>query len=223
MPAVTVEVVSDVVCPWCFVGQRRLGRALASLGADMDVTVRWRPFQLDPTIPPGGLDRRDYMLAKFGSAERLAAAHERLKELGAREGIDFRFDRITRSPNTLDAHRLIRWAGAHGAAAQNDLAAELFSRYFEQGRDVGDADVLADAAKAAGLPDENWRERLLSDEDRQAVQEEAANFSRMGVTGVPCFILAGRYAVSGAQEAEVLAQAIEQVARTGAEAAEGPR
>ncbi|HEV7255689.1 MAG TPA: DsbA family oxidoreductase [Mesorhizobium sp.] len=220
MPAVTVDVVSDVVCPWCFVGQRRLGRALGQVGADIDVDVRWRPFQLDPTIPPGGLDRREYMLAKFGSAERLAAAHERLNELGAREGIDFHFERISRSPNTIDAHRLIRWASAHGTPAQNDLAAELFSRYFEQGQDIGDANVLADAAIAAGLPDENWRARLLSDEDRETVREEAVNFSRMGVTGVPCFILAGRYAVSGAQEAEALAQAIDQVARMGAEAAE---
>lgn len=220
MPAVSVDVVSDVVCPWCFVGQRRLSRALASLGADMDVDVRWRPFQLDPTIPPGGLERQDYMLRKFGSAERLAAAHERLKELGARDGIGFHFERITRSPNTLDAHRLIRWAGEQGSTAQNDLVAELFSRYFEQGQDVGDVDVVADAARAAGLPGEDWRARLLGDEDRETVQEEAASFSRMGVTGVPCFIVAGRYAVSGAQEAEVLAQAIEEVAKMDAEAAE---
>jgi len=220
MPAVTVDVVSDVICPWCFVGQRRLGRALGMLGADIDVDLRWRPFQLDPTIPPGGVDHRARLIEKFGSAQRVDAAQERLKEVGAREGIEFHFERIARSPNTIDAHRLIRWAGAQGSAPQNDLVAELFSRYFEQGSDVGDVDVLADAARAAGLPDEDWRARLLGDEDREAVREEAANFSRMGVTGVPCFILAGRYAVSGAQEAEVLAQAIEQVAKMAAEAAQ---
>ena len=211
MADIVIDVVSDVVCPWCFEGQRRLGRALASL-PNIDAVVRWRPFQLDPTIPPGGVDHRRRMEQKFGSAERVAAAEARLTELGAAEGIRFRFDRIDRSPNTLDAHRLIRWAGEHGPAVQNALAAELFSRYFEQGEDVGHPDVLARAAAAAGMPEKGWCDRLAGDIDRDAVRHEAADFSRVGVSGVPCFILGGRYAVSGAQEAAVLAQAIEQMA-----------
>lgn len=208
----SLDVVFDVVCPWCFVGFRRLGRALDNLDVERP-SVRWRPFQLDPTIPRDGMERESYMLAKFGSRERIESAHERLREIGAKESIAFRFDRIARSPNTLDAHRLIRWAGGIGAASQGDLVGELFSRYFEQGEDLGDPDVLASAAEAIGLPGDEWRKRLTSDEDRDAVRDEAENYSRMGVSGVPCFILANRYAISGAQEADVLTQAIEDVAR----------
>src|SRR5271170_2200780 len=130
-----IEVVSDVVCPWCYVGKRRLEAALAQ-SDDAAVAVRWRPFQLDPTIPPEGLDRQAYMRAKFRDDARLAEAHTRLKALGAEVGIQFDFEAISRAPNTLDAHRLIRWA--FEAGVQDAVVERLFSDYFEHGRDIGD-------------------------------------------------------------------------------------
>ena len=131
----TIDVVSDVVCPWCFLGMKRLERALASL-PDIKAEVRWRPFQLDPTIPPEGKERKAYMLAKFSDEARLHQVHANLVSLGAVEGISFDFDAITVAPNTLDAHRLIRWAAASGNDVQDRLARSLFSLYFEQGKDI---------------------------------------------------------------------------------------
>ncbi|MBE7185460.1 MAG: DsbA family oxidoreductase [Methylobacterium mesophilicum] len=207
----SINVVSDVVCPWCFLGMRRLDRALAQ-APEADTTVHWRPFQLDPSIPAGGLDRREYMKAKFGTGDRLQQTHATLEQLGAAEGIGFHFDAITRSPNTLDAHRLIRWAGAEGEAVQRDVVAELFSRYFEQGQDIGDRDVLADVGAKSGMMAADLRERLAGDEGRESVQAEIVEAQRKGVSGVPFFILADRYAISGAQEAATLADAIRQIA-----------
>jgi predicted DsbA family dithiol-disulfide isomerase len=203
----TVDVVSDVVCPWCYVGKRRLEVALDSVD-DLDVEVRWRPFQLDPTIPPEGKDRQEYFLEKFGDLSRVAAIHERLKELGDGVGIRFAFERITRSPNTLDAHRLIRWASIEGLGEA--VVEKLFSLYFEDGADLGDHDVLVEAAVAAGLSGDLVRRLLDGDADREAVQEEIATAQRIGVTGVPCFIIDGRYAVMGAQEPEAIIAALRQ-------------
>lgn len=209
--SISIDVVSDVVCPWCFVGQKRLRAAIASAG-DVDVTVRWRPFQLDPTIPPEGKDRKAYMQAKFGDGDRLGQIHANLVSLGAAEGIAFDFDAIDVSPNTLDAHRVIRWAGAAGDAVQNKLVDELFSRYFERGENTGDAGVLIEAAKAAGMDGSVVETLLPTDADAEAVRAEINTAARMGITGVPCFLLEGKYAVMGAQEAAVLADAIRQIA-----------
>jgi predicted DsbA family dithiol-disulfide isomerase len=208
--AISIDVVSDVVCPWCFIGQKRLDRAIAAAG--VQVAVRWRPFQLDPTIPPEGTDRRAYMLGKFGSEERIREIHSRIELLGAAEGISFAFDAITRSPNTLDAHRVIRWAGAAGADIQNRMVRQLFSLYFEEGADIGSAAVLVQAAREAGMDTAVVETLLPTDADRDAVRAEIETAQRMGVTGVPCFLLEGKYAVMGAQEAETLANAIRQVA-----------
>lgn len=203
----TVDVVSDVVCPWCYVGKRRLELALEQ-AEDIDVEVRWRPFQLDPTIPDGGVDREEYFREKFGDLGRVAAIHERLKELGDGVGIRFAFERITRTPNTLDAHRLIRWASIEGAG--EEVVEKLFSLFFEDAADLGDIDVLVEAAVAAGLPGDLVRRLLESDADRDEVREEIATVQRMGVTGVPCFIIDGRYAVMGAQEPEAIVAALRQ-------------
>lgn len=202
-----IDVVSDVVCPWCYLGKRRLERALSLAGVDS--TVRWRPFRLDPTIPPGGLDRHEYLTKKFGSVEAVAPAHARLTALGKEEGIDFRFDRITRSPDTVDAHRVIRWAGAD---RQDAMVERLFRAYFTEGRDIGDQEVLAALAGDVGLDATAIARRLATDEDRAEVEAEIDNAYRIGVTGVPGFILDGRYAVMGAQPAKTLADAIAQVA-----------
>lgn len=209
--SVTVDVVSDVVCPWCYLGQKRLDRAIAA-NPDIDVVVHWRPYQLDPTIPAGGVDRQQYMLAKFGDPSRIAQAHQRLVGLGAAEGIDFAFEAIKVAPNTLDAHRVLRWAGAAADGTQDRLVRRLFRLNFEEGADIGDHAVLADAAAEAGMDDAVVRTLLPSGADVDAVKAEIATASRMGITGVPCFLLEGRYAVMGAQDAEVLADAIRRVA-----------
>jgi predicted DsbA family dithiol-disulfide isomerase len=182
---------------------------------EIDAEVHWRPFQLDPTIPPEGKDRRAYMLAKFGSEERLRQIHANILPLGAAEGINFDFDAITVSPNTLDAHRVIRWASSNGAAVQGRLVGELFSRYFERGENVGDHAVLVDAAGEAGMDAAIVASLLPTDADRQEVRTEIATASRMGITGVPCFLLAGKYAVMGAQDSTTLAKAINDVAKDG--------
>lgn len=209
--AITVDVVSDVVCPWCFIGQKRLDKAVAAAG-DVDVHIRWRPFQLDPTIPPKGKDRREYMLAKFGSDERIHEIHARIEPLGEAEGISFAFDAIKVAPNTLDAHRLIRWAGAAGEAVQNRLVRRLFQLNFEEGANIGDHAVLIEAAREAGMDASVIATLLPTDADVEAVRTEIATASRMGISGVPCFLLEGKYAVMGAQDPDTLADAIRQVA-----------
>ncbi len=206
-----IDVVSDVVCPWCFIGKRRLERALAMRPA-VRIKVNWRPFQLDATIPPGGVPRHLYLARKFGSDEQVADHNRRIAAAGAEEGIAFQFDRITRSPNTLDAHRVIRWA--HPSGVQGRLAEILFVAYFQEGRDVGDHAVLVEAAQSVGLDGTQIRELLASDADRQTVTDEIATAVGLGVNGVPCFILGGRIGISGAQPAEVLAEAIDKALET---------
>jgi predicted DsbA family dithiol-disulfide isomerase len=207
---ITVDVVSDVVCPWCFIGQKRLDKAIAAVGGTQ-VHVRWRPFQLDPTIPPEGKDRRDYMLAKFGSEERIREIHARIEPIGEAEGISFAFEAIKVAPNTLDAHRLIRWAGAAGEAVQNRLVRRLFQLNFEQAANIGDHSVLAEAAREAGMDASVVATLLPTDADLEAVRTEIATASRMGISGVPCFLIEAKYAVMGAQDVDTLADAIRQV------------
>lgn len=206
-----IDVVSDVVCPWCFLGQKRLDKAIAA-NPDIDIAVNWRPFQLDATIPAEGMDRQAYMQRKFGDPERLREIHQRLDSLGAADGIDFAFDAITMSPNTLDAHRVIRWAGSAGADVQNRLVRLLFSLYFERGENIGDHSVLAGAAAEAGMDRSVVESMLAAGADREAVSEEAATASRMGITGVPCFLFESKYAVMGAQDVANLNEAIQQIA-----------
>lgn len=205
-----IDVVSDVVCPWCYIGKRNLEAALGQLD-NLDVSVSWRPYQLDPTIPPEGHDRRKYMEAKFGGGDKLKIAHQRVAEAGRGAGIDFAFDAIEVSPNTLDAHRTIRWAGGAGPQAQEALVNRLFELYFEQGANIGDHDVLARAAGEVGLDENLVRQLLAGDADRQNVEREIAHAQQMGVTGVPCFIIDNKYAVTGAQPPEVIADALRQI------------
>lgn len=210
-----IDVVSDVICPWCFLGKRRLDAALARLD-DLDVFVRWRPFMLDPTIPPEGLDRQDYMLAKFGP-ERLKTIHDPLIQAGEELGVPYNFDAITRTPNTLDAHRLIRWS--HTVERQHETAERLFLAYWSEGQDVSDRDVLAKCAGDVGINAAQIRELLDSEQDVAETKAEIQHATNIGVTGVPTFILAQSYALVGAQSPEVLADAIGRVAREMAEEA----
>jgi predicted DsbA family dithiol-disulfide isomerase len=202
----TFDVFSDVVCPWCYLGKRRLAAALA-LVPGRRAEVRWRPFRLDPTIPAGGIPREDYLTRKFGSVAAIEPSHRRLTELGAAEGIVYRFDGITRSPNTVDAHRLIRWAAAE--ERQDEMVERLFAAYFTEGRDIGDPAVLSVLAREAGFASD-IATRLASDADRRTVEDEIDAAYRMGVTGVPCFIVNRRIGVIGAERPEVLVEAIRQ-------------
>lgn len=204
-----IDVISDVICPWCFLGKRRLDRALNLLD-DLDVFVRWRPYMLDPAIPPEGLDRHDYMLSKFG-AERLKTIHDPLIAAGEELGVPYDFDAITRTPNTLDAHRLIRWS--HTVERQHDMAERLFMAYWSEGQDVGDRDVLARCAGEAGINAAQIRELLDTDQDVAETTAEIRHATSIGVTGVPTFILGQSYALAGAQSPEVLADAISRVAK----------
>ena len=209
--ALTIDVVSDVVCPWCYLGKKRLARALANETGE-PIPIRWRPYQLDPSIPPGGLDRQTYMRNKFGNDGRIEAAHDRLRALGAEEGLSFAFDKIQRAPNTLDAHRLIRWAFLTGA--QDRVVDRLFNLYFEQGRDIGDRRLLVEVARECGMDDELVAKLLEDGSDEKEVREEIAQAQSLGVTGVPFFIFASRFGVPGAQSVDVLSTAIDRARKS---------
>jgi predicted DsbA family dithiol-disulfide isomerase len=201
-----LEIVSDVVCPWCYIGKANLDRALSQTASPF--AIRWRPFQLNPDMPPEGMDHRAYYAAKFGE-ERAQAIRERVTDAAREAGVTIDFDRMSRAPNSLDAHRLLRWAEAEGV--QHALADILFRRYFAEGEDVGDHAVLASAAEEAGMDPAVAVRLLAGDADRASVAADAAAAAEMGVTGVPCFILGGRYAISGAQPPEVWTRLIAEI------------
>lgn len=209
MQKLEIDVISDVVCPWCYLGKRKLDAAMKQVEA-FAYDVRWRPFQLDPTIPPEGIARSEYMSRKFGP-EKIAAIHARLEEAGQEEGLSFAFDKITRSPNTLDAHRLIRWAQPSGK--QSDIVELLFNLYFVEGQDIGDRNVLIDVARQAGLDVDLITRLFVEGVDIVPVQEEISTAARMGISGVPFFIFGGKYAVSGAQPVDALVGVIWKAGR----------
>lgn len=208
MKAISVDVVSDVICPWCFLGKRRLDKAIGLL-SDIRVEVNWRPFFLDPTIPAEGISRKTYLENKFG-AERLKTLHDPILAAGKEDGVPYAFDKITRTPNTMDAHRLIRWS--HAGGKQHDVSERLFMAYFSLGLDIGDRAVLAKIASEAGMDKADVSAKLEDGTDVDAVTAEVERAYRMGVTGVPCFIFAQKQGLMGAQPAEVLADAIGKLA-----------
>lgn len=202
-----IDVVSDTVCPWCYIGKRRLARAL-ELRPEIEFDVQWRPYRLDPDVPREGVDRRAYMQAKFGNGPQMQAMGEALKAEGAKEGIAFAFDSIERRPDTLDSHRLIRWAAAAGV--QDAVVERLFAAYFLEGRDIGDPGVLEFLAADAGMDSLQVAEMLADDTDRAAVEREARLAGEMGITGVPTFIFNSRFVISGAREPELLVRVIDK-------------
>jgi predicted DsbA family dithiol-disulfide isomerase len=205
---ISIDVVSDVVCPWCYLGKARLEAALAALPG-VEAEINWRPYQLDPGIAREGVDRKAYMEAKFGSGPRLGDVHRQLEAFGRELGLSYDFDAIKVSPNTMNAHRLIRWAAQAGTGMQAKAVDLLFKAYFEEGRDIGSDGVLTDIARQAGMDVSIVQTLLPTDAEEAGVIGEIAKAKQIGVTGVPCFIIDHKYAVSGAQTPEILAQAIE--------------
>jgi predicted DsbA family dithiol-disulfide isomerase len=214
---VRIDVVSDVVCPWCFIGKRRLERAIA-LKPDIAVEVHWRPYFLNDWIPRAGISREQYLTTKFGSPERYKDIAVRVAAAAAEEGLVYASDKITRQPNTIDCHRLIRFAETIGNAAA--MKQRLMDLYFTEGADLTGRGVLVEAARAIGLDADAVRTLLESDEGVDVITEEAQSAKDAGIDGVPCFIFGGEFAVSGAQTPEYLAQAIQRTAEAQMQAAE---
>jgi len=203
-----IDVVSDVVCPWCFIGKRHLEAALAGLPEAAGAKVRWHPFELNPDLPAEGVDRKGYLEAKFGGTARAAEIYARVREAGLRAGLDFDFDAIVRQPNTRYAHRLIAWAQSRGDAGP--LVERLFRAYFQEGRYVGDRDTLAALAAEAGFDAEAARVWLESGLGADEITDAEARVRGLGITGVPFFIFDGRVGLSGAQPRQTMREAIAQ-------------
>ena len=202
-----IVMISDVVCPWCCIGKRRLEKAIA-LRPAVAIEVRFRPYFLNPWVPREGMSREEYLTAKFGSPERYRGIAQRVADAAAAEGLKYAPDKITRQPNTLDCHRLILWAGALGHAAE--MKQRLMELYFAEGADLSSREVLTEAAAVCGLDANEVRRRLESDEDVALVEKEASSAKEAGIDGVPCFIFNNALAVQGAQPPEYLAQAIDR-------------
>ena len=208
--SLSIDIVSDVMCPWCYIGQKNLDAA-REIASEVELDIHWRPYQLDPTLPPEGKDRQTYLNEKFGGEEKATEIYQRVKDAGTNSGIDFRFDLMKVSPNTLDAHRLIRWAGGVSPQIQDKLVRRLFELFFEEGANIGDHTILVEAATHVGMDTEIVKDLLAGDKDKQETTIEIGQAQQMGVSGVPFFIIANKYALSGAQPPEVLANAIRQI------------
>jgi predicted DsbA family dithiol-disulfide isomerase len=202
---VTIDVYSDVICPWCYVGKRRLERALARLD-DVQTHVTWRPFQLNPTMPKEGMERTSYLEAKFGSLDAARRLEGHILAAGVSEAIPFALEKIARTPNTFPAHRLIWYAGQQGC--QDEVVDSLFRGYFAEGADIGSSEALTRLAASAGLDAKRF---LRSDEGVAEVEAEEAAGHRLGIRGVPYFVINNRYAISGAQPAEGFVATIQKI------------
>ena len=211
MTGLSIEIYSDVVCPWCYVGKRRLEQALDAVPEGNSAQVIWRPFQLNPTMPKAGLDRRVYLEAKFGGPAEMKAIEERVAAAGLSAGLDFAFDRMERTPNTLDAHRLIWLARQEGR--QDEVVEALFHGYFIEGLDIGQVATLVSMAIGAGLDGDQVTRGLQSEEVAKAVRLEEARGHQLGIRGVPYFVLNGKTTVSGAQPVETFVSKIAQATR----------
>ena len=214
----TIDVVSDVVCPWCYIGKRRLEAALARLREtepDLPVEVRWHPFQLNPDLPPEGVDRRSYLEAKFGGPERAREIYARVEAAGRTVDIPFAFAAIARQPNTQDAHRLIAWAQSRREGDPDALVERLFRAYFLEGQFVGDRELLVRLAAETGYDADDARACLASDAFVADIAAADRQARELGVSGVPFFVFGGRTALSGAHEPEALLAAIAQARADG--------
>jgi predicted DsbA family dithiol-disulfide isomerase len=205
---IKLDVLSDPICPWCYIGKANLDRALTQR-PDHPFAIEWHPFQLNPEMPAGGMDRREYLETKFGGREGAVRAYAPVAEAAERAGLGINFEGIARTPSTLDAHRLIHWAGLEGR--QTAAVSSLFRAYFVEGRDIGDGGVLLDIAEAIGL-DRAMTERLLASEaDADDVRARDAHARQRGVTGVPTFVIANQHVVVGAQPSYLWLQVIDEL------------
>lgn len=220
MEAMQIDILSDTVCPWCFIGKKRLERAIA-LRPGVEFKVSWRPYRLDPTIPKEGVDRRAYLKAKFGDSPRTQSMGDAIRAEGASEGIQFAFEKIERSPNTLDSHRLIRWAASAGV--QNEIVERLFGAYFLEGRDIGDREILMDIACRAGMDTEIVSGLFDGNADAGLIEREDRLAHEMGISGVPTFIFENRFMLSGAREPEVLVRVIDKATELANSEGRAPR
>ena len=213
-----IDVIADTVCPWCFIGKRRLARAM-EMRPDLSFDVKWRPYRLDPSVPREGMDRQAYMRLKFGSdPKKIVEMHRQIIAEGEKDGIAFNFEAITRRPDTMNSHRLIRWADAAGV--QDDVVERLFIAYFENGEDISDIRILSDIADLCGMDGLEIAELLETDADIAMVEREDQLAREMGITGVPAMIFGGRLAVSGARDSDVLLSVINRAAEMMAGGAE---
>ncbi|MDC0032951.1 DsbA family oxidoreductase [Alphaproteobacteria bacterium] len=201
-----IEIISDIICPWCFIGKRRFERALA-MRPQENLHVVWQPYQLNPTMPLGGMERKSYLAAKFGDLGRAERQNERLRNVGREEGIVFDFAAIKRTPNSINSHRLVQFARRKGR--QEPIVEALFRGFFFGGLDLGDLDVLVQLGRANGLDEKGLTRYLYSSDDRAQVQALDENARQAGVTGVPCYVIDGKFAVSGAQSPEIFHQIFE--------------
>ena len=205
---ITLDIHSDPICPWCYIGKARLDRALESR-PDHPFEIRWHPFQLNPDMPREGMKRDEYMALKFGDAQGILDAHRPVIEAAEEAGVTLDLPAITRTPNTLDAHRLIHWAGLEGR--QNAMVAALFRAYFREGRDIGDHDTLRALAGQAGLDTDLTARLLATDADTDLIIEADRMARARGISGVPFFIIDKSYAVSGAQPVQVWQDVIDEL------------
>lgn len=206
--SIQLDIISDPICPWCLIGKTQLDRALADRPGHPFV-IQWHPFQLNPDMPREGMDRKAYLEAKFGGPDGAKSVYGRIADHAKEIGLDIDLDGITRTPNTLDAHRLIHWAGIE--RKQRAVVDALFAAYFKEGRDIGDRDTLADIADGAGLDAAAIHRLLASDADLEGIRDRDAKAREMGITGVPTFIVAGKHAVPGAQPPELWLKVIDEI------------
>lgn len=203
-----IDIISDPICPWCYIGKTRLDRAL-ELNPTHNFIIEWHPFQLNPTMPKDGMDRREYLEAKFGGQKGAIEVYSNIDKTATETGLSLNFGGIKRTPNTIDAHRLIHWAGIEGR--QNSIIDRLFKAYFQEGRDISEHSVLTRIASAAGMDQDVVRSLLKSDADKEDIKARDTDARKRGIQGVPAFVVANEYVIQGAQTIDIWDNIIKEI------------
>ena len=203
-----IDIISDPICPWCYIGKTRLDRAL-ELNPTHNFIIEWHPFQLNPTMPKDGMDRREYLEAKFGGQKEAIEVYRNIDKTATETGLSLNFGGIKRTPNTIDAHRLIHWAGVEGR--QNSIIDRLFKAYFQEGRDISEHSVLTRIASAAGMDQDVVRSLLKSDADKEDIKARDTDARKRGIQGVPAFVVANEYVIQGAQTIDIWDNIIKEI------------
>ena len=203
-----IDIISDPICPWCYIGKTRLDRAL-ELNPTHNFIIEWHPFQLNPTMPKDGMDRREYLEAKFGGQKEAIEVYSNIDKTATETGLSLNFGGIKRTPNTIDAHRLIHWAGIEGR--QNSIIDRLFKAYFQEGRDISEHSVLTRIASAAGMDQDVVRSLLKSDADKEDIKARDIDARKRGIQGVPAFVVANEYVIQGAQTIDIWDNIIKEI------------